>query len=393
MNMKRLIPVSVALACMTGQLYAQEQFEPFPAVANAEVISVTDESLGMDEKISLPSICSEIRILNLPLPDGYTPNSVWKVESANDKLFVFFNSKMLCYDRDGRLLYELGKKSDCPESPFDTGQITLRADKQEIYVYYLVPGRLYTYSFSGELKSTKDIQLMKSRKDIAVTDDGIAGYSGYNVGIKSDGEYRFSGHELEVVSGNENRYYLPFESANNNPAGYGGTFNFSETRNSYTFHYLCSDTVYSIGKKDNAVRARYLVNFGENSMDTDFRKSPFAQKQSPLKTGYIEHLFETDGLLYFTYRYGYTSMCKSVFYSTSEHRILHKGVLSLGVVNIASEFVGLSGKEMFFNVHKYDPSRKINESATAGIEFSNASRDAFNNAKESDLVILIGVLK
>ena len=76
MNMKRLIPVSVALACMTGQLYAQEQFEPFPAVANAEVISVTDESLGMDEKISLPSICSEIRILNLPLPDGYTPTSV-----------------------------------------------------------------------------------------------------------------------------------------------------------------------------------------------------------------------------------------------------------------------------------------------------------------------------
>ncbi len=59
--------------------------------------------------ISLPSICSEIIILYLPMPDGYTPTSVWKVESADDKLFVFSSNNLLCYDRDGKLLYELGK--------------------------------------------------------------------------------------------------------------------------------------------------------------------------------------------------------------------------------------------------------------------------------------------
>lgn len=395
--MKKQLSGVVLLAFINIYASAQSNYELYPSVKKAEIIYVNDEKPSIDEVIELPAISSEIQIFNLPMPEGYDGNTAQRVFLDSDRLFVRFPRKMLVYNTNGELLFELGKKSECPESLDDSNHITVYSDKKEIWVYYINPSRFYVYSYSGDLIRIEEGNSIIMR-DFVITRKGMATYVGGLKYSDSKSKDKILSNELNIHEKDKTLHYFKNPNADGHRLSYGGTFGFSEVSDSYTFHFLGSDTIYSISKKNQSVSAKYMIDFGNNGMNINYRTLPNSDvnnvmMETGMKTGYVEAVCESDDLLYFTYRFANGLRQKSVFYNTADHKISFRGILNLAIVNIANEFIGLSDNKMCFLIHKYNPNSKIIEGAVKGIKFSDESRNVFTSAKPNDLVLLIATLK
>lgn len=395
--MKKQISSVALLAFISIYASAQSDYELYPSVKKAEIIYVNDEKPSIDEVVELPAISSEIQIFNLPMPEGFDGNTAQRVFLDSDRIFVSFSKKMLVYNANGEFLFELGKKSECPESYNDSNCITVYSDKKEIWVYYINPGRYYVYSYNGDLLRTEEGDIILMR-DFVITKKGMAASVGGFLYSYPNAKDKMISNELNILDKKKTLHYFQNPNADGHILSNGRTFGFSEVSDSYTFHFLGSDTIYSISKRNQSVSAKYKVDFGNNGMNINFRTLPHdavhnVMMETGMKTGYVEAVCESDDLLYFTYRFANGMRRKSVFYNTADHRITYRGILNISVVNIANEFIGLSDNKMCFLIHKYNPDSKIIEGAVKGIKFSDESRKAFTGAKPNDLVVLIATLK
>lgn len=234
----------------------------------AETICVID-SLNdpFDDKVCLPDITDSISIYKLHLPDGLYASSVERIYIDSGLLFVVFHQRLLCFNTDGELLFELGtRKTQTFGNKANAFFVDTR--KREIWVSYMIAAEYDVYSYNGELLRTES-SVAYPFEEFVVTGNAVCTYNGESrvYGLGLDDQSDFWSNVLNVIIADSIHRYLPLDRSERADdadfsSRYGTTLNFSSLMDSYSFHFLYSDVIYSIDRRTSAVSPKYRMDFG-----------------------------------------------------------------------------------------------------------------------------------
>ncbi|MBR4843073.1 MAG: hypothetical protein IK006_08290 [Bacteroidaceae bacterium] len=319
-----------------------------------------------NNQIWLPEISSNMSFTLFNLPQELTSGYINRVYLDSDYIIVECNQSVLCYDKSGILLNNIGTI----DIPLETRTFHLRPSavfvdmsKKEIWVsYWLSEAKdyhyFYIYGFSGQL-IRKVPNLSFQFKDFVVTDNAICTYNGSFHELRNpDNLVDRYYNELSVVGNGQTKRLIP-SSPNKDYAAYGTTFNFNALSDSYTFHFMYSNTIYSIDKNTSDVKTKYNIDFGTNGFP-DFNAMSAQEVESYImnnskgKIGIVQDVLENEKYLVFTYYMNGPIAQSIVIFDKASHSIRYHGSLasSTKITSQGSnpQLIGMDEEKLYFKL-------------------------------------------
>ena len=355
-----------------------------------------------NNQIWLPEISSDMSFTLFNLPQELTSGYINRVYLDSDYIIVECNQNVLCYDKSGVLLNNIGTI----DIPLETrtfhlrpGAIFVDTFKKEIWVsYWLREAEEYhyfcIYDFSGQL-IRKEKNLPFQFHDFVVTDNAICTYNGSfhelrNPDNLADRYY----NELSVVGNSKTIRYIP-SSPSKDHEYYGTTFNFNGLKDSYTFHFMYSNTIYSIDKNTSDVKAKYNIDFGTNGFP-DFNEMSAQEVESYImnnskgKIGVVQDVLENEKYLVFTYYMnGPIAQCIVIFDKAS-HSIRYHGPLvsSTKITSQGSnpQLIGMDEDNLYFKLFINERNPLL---PTAADMLSKSDYDALLKVKDEIVIVSV----
>jgi hypothetical protein len=275
---------------------------------------------SVDDKLSLTDVFERIDIIPLETTDISLLSHIPKIDIDDTLLFVQNEHDKLVYvyDTAGKFKHKIGSIGKGPGEIWNPDIFALNKVKKEVWIssnYH----KIFKYDYQGRLKSSISLNLFYH--DMYISDNGFI----YFFASKFTNHNKNGGYdcwELWIKSLDSEQYkvYFPY---NYETYPNGGMYHrsialpFSKNAdNTITFHYIYSDTVYSI--KDDVVESRYVIDFGEKKAGENLTLKSAEQQDEYFRenkkvAGSVSNVLETDNVFRFTY---FTNMkVYDVFYN------------------------------------------------------------------------------
>lgn len=376
-----------------------------------DIIRLEDNNLFFNEKLFLPDISQCIRLIRLNIPENFgalTHES--KVILDNDLLFVPFNNRLCVYNLEGNLLFEMIGKTSFPDGTrMNVSYFFIDTQNNEIWMTQKLNEPFSIYSYDGALIRHEpartfnipgvDIPLYRHFSEYAVTDKSICyatEKSVYSYGLP---EGEIIKDDLFIIENNsEAKSFFPID--NSIPIDDYGQYtnHFSPLKESYTFHFMYSDTIYSIDRSSSEINAKYYIDYGENKMDRDVSRMSnndfmMYTMNCGFKLGLTKNVHETDSYLVFQYACYNGSNYKTVLYDTKNHIVKSKGMLDVGIFKKSPvfEFAGGQGNKLVLVSNNHLDSLEI--SPIGQDRLSEEDKKEISNIQKNDIIILLADLK
>jgi len=379
----------------------------WPSPGDAEMINVLDNKRYYDEVLDVTAVVDSLQIIRVTFPDvsDYLIEG-WKVTLDEDRLFVPLNNKLCVYDLTGRLMFELKGRSSFPDGvELGKSNFFINTDKNEIWMSQRVDEPFAVYSYTGELKREeqagaiflpgKDKPLYRIFSDFIATDNALFFASQKSV-LNYGNNNEFIKDELFTVN-KDGRTISYFPVDKRIPKyDYGNDTNhFSVLNDSFTFHFLNTDTIYSIDKTNGQVRAKYIIDYGENGLDKDVSKLSNNEfmayvYNSGVKFGLTRNVVETNNYLLFQYACNNGSDFKTLLYDANSHRIMAKGLLSVGLFKTRLVFEPAKGQNKKIVLISVNEDNVLDLSDKGASCLSEIGKQTVKEIKKGDIIVLIG---
>ena len=367
--MEKIVLSLIGLLLFSAErISAQDNDIVCPTMDGVETIHINNtEPNPNNNQLWIPDIASDMSFTLFKLPQGLNSGYVQRVYIDSDYIVVKCIQNVLCYSKSGDLLNNIGTI----DIPRETGgvfhlrpaAIFIDTYKKEICVSYCLREleeyhNLCFYDYSGKL-IRKESNLPFRYMDFVITDNAICTYNGSYHELRNPDnlEDRYY-NELSVVSNGRTRRFIPSILAKDQES-YGMTFNFSDLKDSFTFHFIYSNTIYSIDRKTSDVKAKYRIDFGENGFP-DFSKmsssevSSFIKEKSRGKIGLVQNVLENGKYLVFSYYMNGPMVQSIVIYDKASKRILYHGPLvsNSKITSHSSnpQLIGIDGENLYFEL-------------------------------------------
>lgn len=246
--MEKIVLSLIGLLLFSAErISAQDNDIVCPTMDGVETIHINNtEPNPNNNQLWIPDIASDMSFTLFKLPQGLNSGYVQRVYIDSDYIVVKCIQNVLCYSKSGDLLNNIGTI----DIPRETGgvfhlrpaAIFIDTYKKEICVSYCLREleeyhNLCFYDYSGKL-IRKESNLPFRYMDFVITDNAICTYNGSYHELRNPDnlEDRYY-NELSVVSNGRTRRFIPSILAKDQES-YGMTFNFSDLKDSFTFHFI-----------------------------------------------------------------------------------------------------------------------------------------------------------
>jgi hypothetical protein len=276
-----------------------------------------------DGKLSLTDVFEKIDIIPLETTDNSLLSHIPKIDIDDTLLFLQNKHDKLVYvyDTAGKFKYKIGTEGQGPGEIWNPGVFALNKVKKEVWITNNFH-KIFQYDYQGNLKG--EIPLNLFFHDMYISgNEFIYFYASKFTNHNKDGGYDCWELWIKNIKDMDSEQYKIYFPYNYETHPNGGIYSrsislpFSSSADgTVTFHYIYSDTVYSI--KDDTVESKYVVDFGDKKADENLalksseQRNEYFQKNKGV-AGSVNNVFETDDILRFTY---FTDMkVHDVFYN------------------------------------------------------------------------------
>jgi hypothetical protein len=276
-------------------------------------------------KISIFDVFEEIEIIPLEMTDVSLLSAISKIDIDDTTFFIQNLQDKLVYlfDLNGNYKCKIGNIGIGPEELGHPNKFVLNKNKKEIWISDNYQ-EILKYDYSGKFQNKMELKLFYD--DIYVSDkEFIYFFTSKKTNFNKTGGYDC--WELWIKNPDLQGYKVHFSyDYKNYPNGkpYMLSYTtFSRVNDLTTFHYIYSDTIYSI--KDDIVENRYVVDFGERKIKKNLSAQSFEQQMEYMQehkdeAGFVNGVMETINNLIFSYL---VNMQKHyVFYNKKSNKII-----------------------------------------------------------------------
>lgn len=382
----------------------------WPSPGDAEKINVLDNKRYYDEVLDVTAVVDSLKIIRVTFPDvsDYLIEG-WKVTLDEDRLFVPLNNKLCVYDLTGHLLFELKGRSSFPGGmEIGKSNFFIDTNKNEIWMSQKVDDPFLIYSYTGELRRKeeskaiilpgKEDPMYRVYSDFIATDNAMFFATQKSVFHNGNNDNEFIKDDLFVVNKDGGTIsYFPVDKKIPKDDYGNDTNHFSVLNGSFTFHFLNTDTIYSIDRSNGQVRAKYIIDYGENGLDKDVSKLSNNEfmayiYNSGVKFGLTRNVVETDNYLLFQYACNNGSDFKTLLYDANSHRIMAKGLLSVGLFKTRLAFEPAKGQNKKIVLVAISDDNGLELSDKGSNYLSEKNKQTIKEIKKGDIIVLTGMI-
>jgi hypothetical protein len=285
----------------------------------------------IDNELSLNDVFEKIDIIPLETTDNSLLSHIPKIDVDSTILFVQnkYDKLVYVYDTLGNFKYKIGSIGEGPGEMRSPDVFALNKVKKEVWISENSQ-KIFQYDYQGRYKGFMSLNLFYH--DMYISGNGyIYFFASKLTNHNKNGGYDCWELWIKKLDSEQYKVYFPY---NYETYPNGGMYNRSialpfsnNAENTTTFHFIYSDTVYSI--KDDVVESKYIVDFGNKkaSENLSFKSSEqqdeYFRKNNRI-AGYVNNVLETDNILRFTY---FTDMkVYDVFYNKHSGKTI-EGIL------------------------------------------------------------------
>jgi hypothetical protein len=261
-----------------------------------------------DNKLSLTDVFEKIDIIPLETTDNSLLSYIPKIDIDDTILFIQNKHDKLVYvyDTAGNFKYKIGSLGQGPGEIWNPDVFALDKIKKEVWITNNYQ-KIFQYDYQGRYKGSISLNLFYH--DMHISDNGFI----YFFASKLTNHNTIGGYdcwELWIKNPDSEQYKVYF-SYNYETYPNGGMYHRSialpfsnNANNSTTFHYIYSDTVYSI--KNDIVESKYVIDFGNKKANENLSLKSSEQQDEYFRknkrvAGSVNNVMETDNILRFTY--------------------------------------------------------------------------------------------
>lgn len=304
MKMKYIF-VLLILACLSTSCLSDKSKSGM-IIDNGSLKVISIDSRRVDH-LNWSSVVKSMKLIFLETQDSSLLSEISKIEIDEDKFFIQNKKDKLIYvfDVNGDFQYVIGRKGNGPTEIQNPECFTLNKRKKEVWLINNY-SFIYKYNYLGELLSKEPLKLFF--KDFIVSNDG-------SIYFHASKMLNYTPKTGEPVCWNLwnqsrngkafNTYFRYDPTIYPNGSTYFDTKTpFSLLEDSIIYHYVFSDTIYSI--LEGNVSPKYVIDFGKNASSVNLNEIPGEQALNYLlsekgQAFYVHDVIETSDFLKFKY--------------------------------------------------------------------------------------------
>ena len=268
-----------------------------------EVISVKPEM----KSLPLSSFTKGIKVIPLETTEGSLLSGIQKIEIDDSCLFIqdMRDKFVYVFTLDGTFKHRIGTRGEGPGEMLHPACFALNRKEKEVW---LVDNHssFYKFAYDGEFREKTDFALFY--KDFAIGEEGDLYFHAsklINYSL-SDGTPLCWNLWIKSTHGEGNKCYFPYspEIHPNGSLYFETKTPFNRLGKDITYHYVFSDTIYSIQKGN--VSTKYRIDFGSSQPHVQLNDMPGELPLTHLtseanQASYVPDVMETDSILRFQY--------------------------------------------------------------------------------------------
>jgi hypothetical protein len=264
-----------------------------------------------NKMIQVNELFEKISLINLETTDRSLLSDIPKIEIDEDRFFIQNNYKndkfVYSFDFQGKFLGQIGTKGQGPEEMLFPASFALDKKNKEIWLVDNNNNKINKYDYKGEYKG--NITNTLSFNNFYISETGfIYYYFSKSKNYKNGNKDELICNEvcIENMFSKSLNFYFPYdcETFPNGEPYFSSKTPFSCLDNAVTFHYIYSDTIYSI--RGDTIERKYLIDFGDKKINEDLSALPFRKifeifSTEKDKAGLVDNVIETEEFLIFGY--------------------------------------------------------------------------------------------
>lgn len=261
------------------------------------------ETISIDIEKSKKTLTSEmfdsIRYIILEDKEKSLIKNVNKIEIDNNNIYIMdsFN-KLLCFDKNGNYLNNIGKIGQGPGEYIKIFDFTLDKNLNEILILDRTEKKIIHYNLNGNFKSQSNIKVMASQ--ISILDNNFLLFSGgsdYYTNNKGTLSFNLF---LQSLNGDIIKKEFPYKEKYDNIV-INKVFDTNYHDLTTLFHYAIYDTIYEITPE--YIYPKYHIDFTKNKLPLDkINKENFRSYLNKTQYASIIDVSHSKKYLYINYR-------------------------------------------------------------------------------------------
>ena len=344
-----------------------------------------------DKELSISEIFEFTKLIFLETNKEVLLSDISKISIDDNSIFILnsYDKLVYSYDFNGGFKNRIGVKGNGPGELLYPGCFALNKSKKEVWMTNNFR-EIFKYDYNSNFISKEDCELFVD--DLEISEKGQIYFFTSKKTNYEKGSNQTMSWELWIKSdlaSVDAKVYFPY-SYELYPNG--GTFfsertPFSALSNSFTFHYIYSDTIYSI--LEDGVEGKYVIDFAEKKIDEDFSLFSADQifeyiQKNESKACFVNNVIETPGFLYFSYLMGMKRY--HVFHNKATSNTM-EGILPSNIYGANITFLTSVGDELIGYINPYEIDHMGFNDNIWGI--SNEDITKLKSVSEDDNPILI----
>lgn len=315
------------------------------------------------KQINLSSLIKNIKVIPLQTDKESLLAKISKIDFDDTHYFIQNSQDKLVYvfDSIGNFNYRIGNKGVGPGEILFPECFALNKKKKELWLINNA-SEFYKYDYSGKFKNKTAFKIFCN--DFFIQNDStIYFHTSKRKNFSNNGKNILCWN-LWIKDNDNTECFFPY-SYDVHPSGslsFETRTPFSVYNDSVTYHYIFTDTIYSI--IENKVSPKYIVDFGNKKSSLNFSTTPGEKVSDYIKANskdafFVQNVLECSDFLMFNYVMSQERY--KVLYSKKSNKLV-EGILINDITGSNIEFICIINNKFigYIEPEKFKESEKTN---------------------------------